>query len=159
MTFWHNERYKTLDKASFHGDSMRGLPATHFPWLLKESSFRDESGDMWQLKTICTQIEVPDFTQKVTTKLRLEAVCIVCENNLKNMDFEFQRLTDLDLTGWNVFEENCFLTFPCLMEKIKEKSLPLNEEFFKKLKEKYTFSKKKEMVKTNIQNCRVSNFS
>ncbi len=159
MTFWHNQKYETLEKTSAGGDFFRGIPAKNFPWLLKEITWSDEENDSWKIKIMCLSVEGNELSQKVKAQISLEASCSVSPENLNKMGIESQRLFNLDLTGWNHLSEKCLLPVTCLIDKIEEKSSEFSKTFFKKIKEKYTHQKKKEIISFKIRNCKVSNFS
>lgn len=159
MTFWHNQKYEDLEKSTIHGDFIRGLPAKKFPWLLKSISCADSDNDSWQIKVLCTAIEGNELSQKIKAKIRLEAQCFVSQENLEKMGIEFQRLFALDLKNWNILTEKYTLELTCLIDKIEEKSSEFYKIFFKKIKEKYTHARKKELINRNIRNCKISNFS
>lgn len=89
----------------------------------------------------------------------MEAHCIIAKENLKKMGIEFERLFSLGLNGWNILTEKYALELICEIDKIEEKSSDFYKVFFNKIKEKNTLAKKKFIVTTNIQNCKVSNFS
>ena len=159
MTFWHNQKYESLEKSTINGDFMRGIPAKNFPWLLKSIQCEDLDHDIWQIKVLCLNIEGNELTHKVKAKISLEAHCSISESSLKKMGIGFQRLFDLNLAGWNVLTEKYTLDLTCLIDKIEEKSADFYKIFFNKIQAKYTLQNKKEIVTSNIRNCRVSNFS
>lgn len=159
MTFWHNQKYESLEKSTINGDFMRGIPPKNFPWLLKSISCEDLDHDLWQIKVLCINIEGNELSQKVKAKISLEAHCSISEKNLKKMGIGFQRLFDLNLSGWNTLSEKYTLDLTCLFDKIEEKSSEFYKIFFHKIKAKYTLTNKKELITSQIQKCRVSNFS
>lgn len=159
MTFWHNQKYESLEKSTLNGDLMRALPAKSFPWLLQHVTCQDTDGDQWQIKVSCLSIEGSELSQKIKAKISLEANCAVTTENLKKMNVDIQRLIELNLFGWNNLSEKYTLEITCLIDKIEEKTSEFYKVFFKKIQEKYPTKKKKEIITANIRNCRISNFS
>ena len=159
MTFWHNEKYESLENSTLKGDFLRGIPPKNFPWTLKNISSQDAEGDTWQIKVLCLGIEGNELTQKIKARIKLEAQCFVHDANLEKMGIEYQRLYNLQIRDWNFIEDKYEFEITTMLDKLDEKSGEFYKIFFQKIQKKFPLVKKREMVLSKIRVVKISNFS